>query len=421
MIQPKTRSGATLTEVLVAIFVMAIGLLALLTLFPLGALSMAQAIKDDRTGHSAKNGFAIANVFGIQTDPVVTNSGLLQLPGAVYPGTPPAVPANSPVYFFNPYPGISQAFTATPGFLLAPDLKTIPNYDGPSYPIFVDPWGWNAFKGSPTPPSPIANPNGVLVNYWVVGNAPPPAAPNPAGQMNFYSSIPRVPLLASAGAPNPTKWLDRWCTLTDDITFSVGKRLPPDPSPEPADAGLPSLSTGTVQRENRYTWAWLARLPNITDPTQVDINVVVYSGRSLTSLGETAYPSVIFGGYWDVTQANPLVPTKTFVDVPYQAGQRPNVRTGTWILDATMCYWDPNRVVSGVLTPGTVPDPHGYFYRVVGVTELGALPSPPYPPNMQGLRLEIQGAFKNPAPTASPGTGLPYGVLIVLENVAEVF
>jgi hypothetical protein len=440
MIRTHTRPGATLTEVLVAIFVMAIGLLALLTLFPLGALSMAQAIKDDRTAHSAKNGFAIAQVFQIQTDQVVTNSGKLQT-GAVYPG-------NSPVYFFNPYPGIPQSFTGTAGFLLAPDLKMIPGYDGPSYPVYVDPWGWNYFQTmaqlhpnlNPTPPV-----NSVpSVNYWVLGYQPPTPLPpqppsppsppllpispyfpaNPPGLMYNYSSIPRVPLstLPSTGLAlgNSAQWLDRWCTLTDDITFSAGK------SPtEPADAGLPSLGTGAVQRENRYTWAWLARLPNITDPTQVDTQVVVYSGRSVTSVGETAYPSVIFGGYWDVTQATPLVPTKTFVDVPYPSGKRPNVRTGTWILDATMCYWDPTRV-----PPSTVPDPHGYFYRVVGVTELGPLPTltsvpaGPYPPGSLGLRLEIQGSFKNPNPTywpVPPVAGQPYGVLIVMENVAEVF
>ena len=42
-------AGSTLIEVLVAIFVMGVGLLALLTLFPLSALEMAQAIPDDRT------------------------------------------------------------------------------------------------------------------------------------------------------------------------------------------------------------------------------------------------------------------------------------------------------------------------------------------------------------------------------------
>lgn len=42
------RAGVTLVEVLVAIFIIGVGLLALLTLFPLGALELAQAIKDDR-------------------------------------------------------------------------------------------------------------------------------------------------------------------------------------------------------------------------------------------------------------------------------------------------------------------------------------------------------------------------------------
>ena len=54
------RSGVTLIEVLVAIFVMAIGLLSLLALFPLGALNMAQAIKDERASQAAANADAVA-------------------------------------------------------------------------------------------------------------------------------------------------------------------------------------------------------------------------------------------------------------------------------------------------------------------------------------------------------------------------
>jgi hypothetical protein len=56
---PRTRNGITLTEVLVSIFVCGLGLMALMTLFPLGALNMAQAIKDDRCGHCAYNAAAI--------------------------------------------------------------------------------------------------------------------------------------------------------------------------------------------------------------------------------------------------------------------------------------------------------------------------------------------------------------------------
>ena len=51
------RSGVTLIEVLVSIFVASIGLLALLALFPVGALSMRQALKDSRCAQSSINGF----------------------------------------------------------------------------------------------------------------------------------------------------------------------------------------------------------------------------------------------------------------------------------------------------------------------------------------------------------------------------
>ena len=78
----KRRSAATLVEVLVAIFVTAIGLLALLALFPLGALTMAQAIKDDRTAHAAGNAAAVGEslpqwgasgfaTVGVRSDPLI--------------------------------------------------------------------------------------------------------------------------------------------------------------------------------------------------------------------------------------------------------------------------------------------------------------------------------------------------------------
>src|SRR5262245_25230964 len=94
------RSGVTLVEVLVSIFVMGIGLLALLALFPLGALSMAQAIKDARTAHAAANANAVAEVRALRQDPVLTAA------------------------FTNPV----TAGAALPA----------PDPDGPSYPVYTD-------------------------------------------------------------------------------------------------------------------------------------------------------------------------------------------------------------------------------------------------------------------------------------------
>jgi len=65
------RSGTTLIEVLVAIFVMGIGLIALLVLFPLGALRMAQAIQDEYCARAAANADAVATLQRIRTDPLV--------------------------------------------------------------------------------------------------------------------------------------------------------------------------------------------------------------------------------------------------------------------------------------------------------------------------------------------------------------
>src|SRR6266478_2561766 len=65
------RPATTLVEVLVAIFVMGIGLLALLTLFPLGALSMAQAIKDDRAGLAADDATSAAKAHQLHLDAAV--------------------------------------------------------------------------------------------------------------------------------------------------------------------------------------------------------------------------------------------------------------------------------------------------------------------------------------------------------------
>src|SRR5690349_11622844 len=56
------RNAVTLTEVLIAIFILSIGLMALLSLFPIGAAQMAQALKDQRTAEAASIGGAAARM-----------------------------------------------------------------------------------------------------------------------------------------------------------------------------------------------------------------------------------------------------------------------------------------------------------------------------------------------------------------------
>lgn len=65
------RSGVTLIEVLVAIFVMSIGLLCVLTLFVLGAQRMAVAFKDSNATQAAINARALVSIKNLRNDPAV--------------------------------------------------------------------------------------------------------------------------------------------------------------------------------------------------------------------------------------------------------------------------------------------------------------------------------------------------------------
>ncbi len=107
------RPGITLTEVLITLFVLAIGLMALLTLFPLAALNMVQAVQDDRAARAAANAFTIAAMY---RDFRPSNDTL-------------------------PTPGDKTLHTAD--FFLTGGGPQPPD-DAPSYPIYIDPIGFRA-------------------------------------------------------------------------------------------------------------------------------------------------------------------------------------------------------------------------------------------------------------------------------------
>src|SRR5262249_15634261 len=89
--------------------------LALLTLFPIGALSMAQAIKDNRCQQAAAVAAAQASTLGLANDPQIFLAGN----GLYIDGITPA-----------------------------PSLTTYGTLDLPSYPVYVDPFGAGSSVGT---------------------------------------------------------------------------------------------------------------------------------------------------------------------------------------------------------------------------------------------------------------------------------
>ena len=90
------RRGLTLIEVLVALFIMLIGVVSVLVLFPVGIRSVHQAILDTRGTILAQSAWAQADLLGLGTDPLHLDPS-----PAVAPGPAPPLGLNAPMNFLQ--------------------------------------------------------------------------------------------------------------------------------------------------------------------------------------------------------------------------------------------------------------------------------------------------------------------------------
>jgi hypothetical protein len=341
------RPAITLVEVLIAIFVMGIGMLALLVLFPLGALSIARALQDDRAAQAAANATAWANAVDLRHDLQVMEN--------------PAAGSLGP--FRDPFGG-------TPPALVAP-------YGGPSFPVFIDPYYYRLGSTS-------------IGNFTVAGV---PVTPGFARRSLSLSG-----LVPGRTMPLTAAETTRWFTLLDDITFKSG---------EPAD-GTPEVPAGGfVKRGGRYTWAYLLKRPRAYSPEVVDLSVVVYGSR----------PVQVPGGensYFAASDTS-VPPNPNILNVYWNPAStdKPPFRKGVWVLDTTVDL-TPNP--ASPAQPWQVP--RGYFYRVVGTTDLGLDTGT----GLNVTQLEIQSPLKAVLPPPNPAKPSPgMGTIVLMEQVVEVF
>jgi hypothetical protein len=348
------RQGATLIEVLVAIFVMGLGMIALLTLFPIGALRMAQAIQDDKCATAVANANAIATMNDVRNDRYV----------------------RSPVWYFLPNP-LLDVFTDTPPTSVVPAAKARKPADpnGPSYPVYVDPVGIQN--------SPFGDPG----QRWVCGRVAPGLIARTC--VGFVLDPPNFTV-------NNTK-VYKWFSLLDDLNFVQ----------DPVGGGVPDAP---FQRDIRYSWAYLVQRPRSADASIVNLSVVVFNKRPLSltpalTLSEAAY---INNGNTPVSNVM-FDPTRNTISLDWTNSPIPNLRTGDWILD---CTYVPTTLANG--TPAG--SAHGFFYRVVGITETG----------ISSADYEVQQPIRGfPLPPATPTSvvgSAPYsGSIMILEGIADVF
>jgi prepilin-type N-terminal cleavage/methylation domain-containing protein len=425
----RKRRGLTLTEVLVSIFILAIGLTALLALFPIGALQMAQAMKDDRAATCAANADRLFRIWWKE-------AWLDDSTGNLLPETPPnynvtvagnqrvcprppsffCYPLNTTIYAnyaFGRQPAFAfmddrsfmdnRTFVGDPAVTLAQYSGLLPNGQRgnlinvaensqpitstnfnriskwepyPSFPVYLDPIGFVNQLGL-----------GLLARHWVGGGAGSRSIPRKDIVARRFNATPQN-LQANTAARL------RNCTLLDDFDYSR----------EDTREGLASDATGPVKRLGKFNYGWMIQRPKNSIRHEVNLSVIVYFNRPPT---DTAAEELVF--------ADPI-PTVTvnsnIVILPYTGG-RPPVRRGTWILNATNYTVEERLQTTGAIV-ARYQRQMADFYRVIDVVEGNNV-----------LELEVQVPVRGPQAGLIGNniirtvTGSP--VVMVLSNVAEVF
>ena len=215
-IRTARRTGVTLTEVLVALFVMALGMLALLTLFPLGAMQIGQALKDDRTAQCALEADAYMRIYWQHE--VVEK----------WDSTDPMVEPDPFVWAFDDVTATAKPTPPVPPAVAPPRTKDA------SYPVLIDP-----------------------LSYYMTGRT---------GNAQKYVAGVDVQTLPRRSLRSITTKNDAFqhFAMTDDIWFEAN--------------GVPD-STAGLRRQGRYNWAIMLQRDHNNDPLKANMKVLVFDGR----------------------------------------------------------------------------------------------------------------------------------------------
>lgn len=400
------RRGLTLVEVLMAMFVMAIGMLALLVLFPVGLINVRWAIDNNRIASIAHNANAVSNVpeviYNTTTGLLTTNQTTIRNDASLRPdGT-----AN----YFRRTSGAAGAMSITPGGVAAITSRTRS--------LWIDPltggWTFNVTT-SPAPiPNPpyaaIADPNFLApIPLPYAGATPrivfPPVFVDPqvARQTGWRSASPAMNFPYFVGAATPGVAIAA-NNLAAYVPCTAGCRLPLNlgiprvmGSAQQVDAdngrngplthstladyfcedevgfardSLPGDYTGdfrtglpaSISRDRRFTTAYVCRWNQFGSSTGgssatahddfCDLSMVLYNGRpysagvTLTPTGETSFTGVP-ARLGLVFQKGF---TEAFVQLPTAEGF-PG-KAGDWIFDNTLVmpeYDETNRITAPYL------------------------------------------------------------------------
>ena len=422
MIRPlsRARAGITLTEILIAILIMGVGLTSLATLFPLGLLRLRDAQRWSRSKY-------LQDVAASDLEA----RHLLNF-GSFYQGTA-TLPNGVANQFISPWYNL-PAFTSFPynpwvqdtvspgtpaggvyrGNPLAPLSNQLPTIPGPGLPVAYDPlWRYQANPAPAVTGNVNSPPTGIYPGNALTegrfgsgaGNLLTRTDPGGGGPVSAYG-LQRVtnfdinqtaPVNAGLGYVwlwGPTTVPDIFVGHEDVVTQSGtgpqtgfgGLAIPTG-----ASTVVPDMSGNAPVEDWNFSWSFTGQQSDALNTAVFDGNIVIWEKRpfgttqvngQVVADGETVVEGVFgFGGgagsiqplaannsvgfARNATRCVLLRWPSTIVD--------PEVRVGQWIADVT---YERNQSVQGIPTVlagrwqvGDYPYQRCYWYQIVKRTE----------------------------------------------------
>ncbi|WP_422931309.1 type IV pilus modification PilV family protein [Singulisphaera sp. PoT] len=325
---PRARAGITLTEILISILIMGVGIISLATLFPLGLLRLRDAARLSRSSYLTESATADLNIRNLLNKQSFTNPYLSPW-------------YNNGTIVYDPW--IQD--TLTYGVLASGMDSGVIRTAGPGLPVAYDPlWRFQTgiYADGTMPEARFGS------GFWTTPTGVNVLRPDPDGNDPSAHGLPRVtnfnPLLI-----NPNTVPDTFVS-PEDIVWQQG-----DTSTGSNDSGLspviPELTTvNTIPVANidwRYTWMFTGHQSDATDGAIFEGSVVIFENRPFAiDNGVVAGEPVVEAVFGYSTNVRRVSTTQGTLGYGAAASRvvllrwpaslpDPDIRVGNWIADVT--------------------------------------------------------------------------------------
>ena len=259
------RAGITLTEILISIMIMGVGMLALATLFPLGLARLRDAARASPIGHADRD--------GDERDVVARPAVQGELPGQRLPIYDP--------FTEDPAPGgeVGAIVSGLDRVSVSAGLQGPERHQAaaPGIPVCYDPlWWYQVYVDSGGTVQPSLTPGGDFRFGSGIGhprNDPVNGGPPSAYGLQRLTNFPLIQRRQLGGPIDPASLF----ASPDDLVMQTDGT--PSPSQGRGSPIVPDLSTNARQYDYSYTWMFTGKQTDVTNGTIFDGDMVIFHNR----------------------------------------------------------------------------------------------------------------------------------------------